>query len=253
MERWSGWGSLCRCERAVEWLRIWADLGKSPHTIAAYGRGLDRFLGFCEAAGLDPLEVKRGDVASYVRELMVKPHHGGANVLVLDSGAGLSNATLQQRLVPVRLFYDFLVEEGVRESNPVGRGRYAAGRGGQGAARGLVPRVEKLPWIPGEADWLRFLQVVRVEPPRNRLMLALAYDVRCAGRSCARCAPMTWTRRTGCCGCARRLRRTGVNGLCRTRRPLGSCSAVICGTVPRSAGSVGRCSFRNPGATWPSR
>lgn len=169
MERWSRWGSLCRCGPAVEWLRIWADLGKSPHTIAAYGRGLDQFLGFCEAAGLDPLEVKRGDVASYVRELMSKAHRGGANVLILDSGAGLSNATLQQRLVPVRLFYDFLVEEGVRESNPVGRGRYAAGRGGQGAARGLVPRMEKLPWIPGEADWLRFLQVVRGEPPRNRL------------------------------------------------------------------------------------
>jgi site-specific recombinase XerC len=45
-------------------------------------------------------------------------------VVALDSGAGLANATLQQRLVPVRLFFDFLVEEGVRESNPVGRGRY---------------------------------------------------------------------------------------------------------------------------------
>jgi hypothetical protein len=42
---------------------------------------------------------------------------------------GLANATLQQRLsVTVRLFYDFLVEEGVRESNPVGRGRYTPGR-----------------------------------------------------------------------------------------------------------------------------
>jgi hypothetical protein len=30
-------------------------------------------------------------------------------VVVLDSGAGLSNATPQQLLVPVRLFYDFLV------------------------------------------------------------------------------------------------------------------------------------------------
>lgn len=55
----------------------------------------------------------------------------GANVVSIDSGAGLSNATLQQRLVPVRLFYDFLVEEGLRDSNPVGRGRYTSrGRGG---------------------------------------------------------------------------------------------------------------------------
>jgi integrase len=98
-------------------------------------------------------------------------------VIALDSGAGLSNATLQQRLVPVRLFYDYLVEEGVRDSNPVGRGAYTPGRRFGGAApRPLVPRMEKLPWIPGEAEWLQVLEVFRAEPARNRLMLALAYD-----------------------------------------------------------------------------
>lgn len=45
------------------------------------------------------------------------------NVVSIDSGSGLANATIQQRLVPVRLFYGFLMEEGLRESNPVGRGR----------------------------------------------------------------------------------------------------------------------------------
>ena len=97
--------------------------------------------------------------------------------MALDSGAGLSNATLQQRLVPVRLFYDFLVEEGVRDSNPVGRGAYTPGRQfGSGGSRPLVPRMVKLPWIPGEAEWLRLLEVFRAEPVRNRVMLALAYD-----------------------------------------------------------------------------
>ena len=93
-------------------------------------------------------------------------------------GAGLSNATLQQRLVPVRLFYDFLMDEGLRESNPVGRGSCTPGRrlgGGQGG-RPLVPRMVKLPWIPAEAEWLRVLEVFRGEPARNRVMLALAYD-----------------------------------------------------------------------------
>jgi integrase/recombinase XerD len=98
-------------------------------------------------------------------------------VLALDSGAGLSNATLQQRLVPVRLFYDFLVEEGVRDSNPVGRGAYTPGRQfGGGGSRPLVPRMVKLPWIPGEAEWLQLLEAFRAEPVRNRVMLALAYD-----------------------------------------------------------------------------
>src|SRR6476469_4279845 len=77
--------------------------------------------------------------------------------------------------VPVRLFYDFLVEEGVRESNPIGRGRYTPGRLG-GRASALMPRMVKLPWIPSEAEWLRLLGVVADEPIRNRVMLALAYD-----------------------------------------------------------------------------
>ena len=94
---------------------------------------------------------------------------------MLDSGSGLANATLQQRLVPVRLFFDYLIEEGLRDSNPVGRGRYTPGRGG-GHDRGLVPRLTKLPWIPSERQWLDLLEVVRDEPDRNRLMLALAYD-----------------------------------------------------------------------------
>jgi hypothetical protein len=57
------------------------------------------------------------------RELAERPSRRGANVVSIDSGLGLANTTRQQRMVPVRLFYDFLVEEGVRESNPVGRGR----------------------------------------------------------------------------------------------------------------------------------
>lgn len=42
--------------------------------------------------------------------------------------------------------------------------------------RGLVPRMVKLPWIPTEAQWLDILAVAAAEPPRNRVMLALAYD-----------------------------------------------------------------------------
>ena len=127
--------------------------------------------------GVDPLGADRAHIASYVRELAERPSHRGANVVSIDSGVGLANATLQQRMVPLRLFYDFLVEEGVRESNPVGRGRYTArNRGGGGHQRGLIPRLTKLPWIPTESQWLELLAVAAGEPARNRVMLALAYD-----------------------------------------------------------------------------
>lgn len=170
------WPVLARYERAAEWLQVWTDLGRAPRTIEAYARGLSEFLLVCEREGIDPLEANRSQVAVFVRELTTRPSRLGGNVVALDSGFGLSNATLQQRLVPVRLFYDFLVEEGTRSSNPVGRGRYVPGRPAPGAARPLVARMVKLPWIPSEEEWSRLLEVFRTEPVRNRLMLALAYD-----------------------------------------------------------------------------
>lgn len=167
---------LSRHERAVEWLTVWANLGRAPRTIDAYARGLSEYLLTCERDGIDPLTANRAQVARFVRELATRSHRRGSNVLVLDSGLGLSNATLQQRLVSVRLFYDFLIEEGLRDSNPVGRGRYTPGRHFGSGARPLVARTVKLPWIPADAEWLQLLEVFRVEPIRNRLMLALAYD-----------------------------------------------------------------------------
>lgn len=174
----SKWPVLGRHERAAEWLGIWADAGRAPRTIDAYARGLAEYLEVCERDGIDPVAASRAQVAVFVRELRTRPARRGANVVVLDSGAGLANATLQQRLVAVRLFYDFLVEEGIRSSNPVGRGSYTPGRrfAGGGGVQSMVPRMIRLPWIPGEAEWLQVLEVFRAEPVRNRLMLALAYD-----------------------------------------------------------------------------
>ncbi len=116
----------------------------------------------------------RAEIAAYVRDLRERPGRHGANVVALDSGAGLANATLQLRVTVVRLFYDFLVEEGVRDRNPVGRG-YRAGDG-RGGRRGLVPRFQALPWIPTDAQWRAVLEVAAGESMRNRLMFALAYD-----------------------------------------------------------------------------
>jgi integrase/recombinase XerD len=108
---------------------------------------------------------------------MSRPGRGGARVVAIDSGAGLSNSTLRSRLVAVRLFYDFLLEERLVERNPVGRGRYGAARGGRGGGeRGLAPVFTRLPWIPTEAQWRALLQVAAAGSLRNRLMLALGYD-----------------------------------------------------------------------------
>ena len=75
-----------------------------------------------------------------------------------------------------RLFYDHLIGEGLRESNPVGRGKYTPGRKFGGHERGLVPRLVKLPWIPDERQWAAVLRRAAEESARNRVMLALACD-----------------------------------------------------------------------------
>lgn len=103
------WPVLGRHERAAEWLQVWADLGRARRTIDAYALGLAEYLQMCERECVDPIAATRAHIAVYVRELTERPSRRGVNVVSIDSGSGLANATIQQRLVPVRLFYDYLV------------------------------------------------------------------------------------------------------------------------------------------------
>jgi len=171
------WRGHLHNPQATAWLEAQESLGLAPRTLHAYARGVADFLALCSRDGVDPLTANRSDVARYVRDLTQRPHHRGDNVISIDSGVGLANATIQQRLVAVRLLYDHLIEDGVRELNPVGRGRYTPGKayGGQ-QDKGLLPRFHRLPWIPTDEQWRSLLDVARDESIRNRFMLGLAYD-----------------------------------------------------------------------------
>jgi site-specific recombinase XerD len=241
------WPVLGRHELASGWLRIWADLGRAPRTIDAYARGLAEYLDVCERENVDPATANRAHVAVFVRELTSRPSRRGPNVVSIDSGAGLSNATIQQRLVPVRLFYDHLIEEGLRDSNPVGRGKYTPGRKFGGHERGLVPRLVKLPWIPDERQWAAVLRTAAGEPVRNRVMLALAYDA--ALRREELCLLGTGDIDPG----RRTLRVKAENTKNRMERVVACCCRLISRTGRRSAGRGGRCSCRSRAATTGSR
>jgi integrase/recombinase XerD len=65
---------------------MWADLGRAPRTIDAYGVGLAEYLEVCERESVDPVEANREHVAKYVRELSIRPGRRGANVVSIDSG-----------------------------------------------------------------------------------------------------------------------------------------------------------------------
>jgi integrase/recombinase XerD len=175
------------CEHANTWFRIQANLGLAPNTLHAYGRSLNDFLAFTNQSVADAVNASREHVSAWVRDLLSRPNHRADKSILIDSGAGLSNATLQQRITAVRLFYDFLIEEGMRSTNPVGRGRYTPRNGfAPEGPRGLLPRFHKLPWIPNDAQWAAIIATALRESLRNRLMLALSYD--CALRREELCA-----------------------------------------------------------------
>jgi site-specific recombinase XerD len=166
--RWERYPQVADVPWACIWLTIQKNVGLADATIDAYGRALQEYLTFCVGHSVEPETATREHIAAYVNHLTTCPG---------QSGGGLSNATIQQRLVALRLAYDYLVEEGRRQTNPVGRGYHTAGKGWGGRrARGLVPRYTKLPWIPTDDQWQAILRVAQEAPIRNRMMLALAYD-----------------------------------------------------------------------------
>ena len=148
---------------ACAWLGFQACRGLALNTLDAYGRNLERYLRFLSTYGVKPHEVGQEIVGAYLRDL-VKP-----SAAPEAPDIRMANATIQQHLAALRMFYDFLVEEGHRTRNPFRQGE---GR----SSRPLVKREHKLPTIPTEEEWCRVLGETAKEPIRNRLMLAMSYD-----------------------------------------------------------------------------
>jgi integrase/recombinase XerD len=135
------------------WLTLQSHRGLAENTLDAYSRGLETFLRFLSERQLFVPDVTSVQVGTYLASFQ-------------SHDRCPSNATVQQRLTVLRLFYSYLVEEGVCKKNPVGQNR----------SRALVRRVRKLPWIPNENDWQAILTAAMSEPVRNRVMLTFAYD-----------------------------------------------------------------------------
>ena len=175
--RWQQYPLVAHNELAQTWLQRQAHLQLAPSTIDAYGRCLNDYLQFCIQHNISPGTVTREHVALYVHDLATRPNPKGANILSLRDGRGLSNSTMQQRITVLRLFCDSLVEQQLRQDNPVGRGYFVPGKAFGGTRdRGLLPYYHKLPWIPSDEEWQSVLQCLKDEILRNQVMLLIAYD-----------------------------------------------------------------------------
>lgn len=161
------------------WLEIQAMLGLAKNTIHAYGRGANDYLAFCQRTGRPFLEATKADIIAYIDDMTQRPNPTGDTIRYLHHGIGLANNTMQQRLTVVRLLYDYLIDERIRQDqrNPVGKGKFTPYRAFAGKReRGILRHYEQLPWLPGDDEWQAILDAARLEPLRNRLMLLFAYD-----------------------------------------------------------------------------
>ena len=174
--RWDQYPTLARAAVPRDWLASQADRQLAKHTIETYGRSLDDFLRFLERERVRPEDTTRAHVAAYIRDLLVRPHPRQPKVVHLDSGAGLANATILLRLSVIRLFFDHLIEDGLRTTNPAGRMRWPRRYGRAPGEAPLIRRHRRLPWIPTEAQWQALLSVMQGMSVRSRLMFAVSYD-----------------------------------------------------------------------------
>ena len=154
--------------------------GKRPKTIDAYARAIEDLLTYFAAA--DPsrvLEADEADLDRYIASLMHRgPKKRREGSMIEDAtkiryltGRKLSDNTIAQRIVACRLFYDFLLHKRLRTDpiNPIARG--SSGRDGHRPTQGPVHRYKRLPWVPSDEVWERFVQhVILNEDARTRAM-----------------------------------------------------------------------------------
>ncbi|HBE3007764.1 TPA: tyrosine-type recombinase/integrase [Escherichia coli] len=145
---------------AERWLKLLSNLGRAQATLSAYRSALRHYFAFCSQYRIEPEKARFEDLAAYIR------------LQLPDMPFPAASATLQLRLTAIRLWYDFLVYQDICSLNPLPR---AGLLGAIYTGRGLVPRITRLPVVPDDEQWLRFLKHVSAASLRDRLMLALAY------------------------------------------------------------------------------
>ncbi|MHB8461660.1 MAG: tyrosine-type recombinase/integrase [Vulcanimicrobiaceae bacterium] len=153
-------------------------LGLAENSLFAYGYAIEQFLAYCNDQALSPEDADRRSIAQYVRFLRTRPNKRNSKLAHISSGSGLANATIVQWLTAIRLFYDYLVEEHICRSNPLGTREFKSKAlyRRRGSSSIAFRRLESLPWIPSESDWPLILEGLKPFSPRDRLMFALSYD-----------------------------------------------------------------------------
>jgi site-specific recombinase XerD len=121
------------------------------------------------------VEATAADIDTYLESLATRTRGQPGDQDGSATPRPLSNATIQQRLVTTRLFFDFCLQRHLRQDpvNPVPRGSWRR----QPPRRGLLSRQQQLPWLPSDAAWQAIVtDLFARESLRNQVLVLLAYD-----------------------------------------------------------------------------
>jgi integrase/recombinase XerD len=126
-------------------------LGRRPKTVDAYARAIEALLCHFGPPAQRVLEAGEDEMLAYIQALRGRE--------------------------PNRLFFDFLVRQKLRPEgpNPIPRGN--RGLDGSVPQRGPVQVRKRLPWVPTDEAWERFVRHVLLSgDARTQAMILLAYD-----------------------------------------------------------------------------
>ena len=148
-----------------------ARFGLIANTLDAYARAIDCYFSFLVSRESACETSTQADVTAWINQLRSR---------------GLANETLIQRVTALRLFFEYLAEEGLHTDIPVSRGNAFRCYGSTiFRTAGPVRRLHQLPWIQTDEDRERLLRVTAedcildcvmlAESPRNRAARITSY------------------------------------------------------------------------------
>ena len=143
--------------RFQEYLR--GQKGRSENTVRIYTTDLQPFLTFLDNESLDPRELNRHYLRRYLAWLSTSAR---------GKDGGYARVSVARKLIAIRSFYRFLVQEGLIDKNPIPKGRT------------FNIKVEKrLPTFLGRDEMGRLLEEPDMSQPigiRDKAMLELLYS-----------------------------------------------------------------------------
>lgn len=171
---WGRYPRVVACEYAMKWIEHLACTRMADRTVHSYAAELQIFLAYCEESGCDACTADLGTIDEFFAG-MSRVGRGGHKIVWLDTRTGLARSTLHHRATVLKMWFEYLVLRGVRESNPLELSRTS--RFGVQRSRTYMRVPARSLYVPDEASWWAlWSHLVMHGDERDRFMMRLSYD-----------------------------------------------------------------------------